>query len=160
MKKLVALITGCFVAGLFSMNIQAQGFITPLDGVQLNTETIAVKTDGTVIKGKLKTATCVVGYLKKVTIEDESGVKHKLSAADLKQLKVKPGKLAKMEMAAKSTEVPSQISKERYAEVINREWLIYEKTLKDKKKYVAVLGQLLNPGFDKKYKVFVCIFQK
>lgn len=155
MKKLVALLTSCFVAVLFSVNVYAQGFITPYDRVQLNTETIAIKTDGTVVKGTLKGATAVLGYIKKVKIQDASGVNHKLSAAELKQLKVKPGKLAKMEMAATSTEVPSQISKERYAEVLNREWLIYEKTLKDKKKDVAVLGQLLNPGFDHKYKVFV-----
>lgn len=65
MKKLVALLTSCFVAGLFSINVQAQGFITPLDGVQLNTETIAIKTDGTVIKAKLKATTAVFGYIKK-----------------------------------------------------------------------------------------------
>jgi len=155
MKKLVAILTSCFIASVFTMQVKAQGFITPLESVQLNTESVAYKTDGKVIKGTLKSATLVMGYLKKVTILDNSGVKHKLPAAELKRLKVKPGKLAKMEMAAKSTEVPSQISKERYAEVLNREWLIYERTLKDKKKDVAVLGQLLNPGFDKKYKVFV-----
>lgn len=155
MKKLVALLTICLVAGVFSIQVKAQGFITPLDRVQLNTETVITKADGTVLKGKLKTATAILGYVKKVTLQDESGVKHKLTAAEIKQLKMKPSKLAKMEMLTEATEVPSQISKERYAEIINREWIIYEQTLKDKASDVAVLGQLLNPGFDRKYKVYV-----
>lgn len=155
MKKLVALLTICTVAGIFSAQVKAQGFITPLERVQLNTETVVTMEDGTVLKGVLKTATAVMGYVKKVTLKDEAGVKHKLTAAQIKELKMKPSKLAKMEMMAEATEVPTQISKEKYAEIINREWLVYEKTLKDKAKDVAVLGQLLNPGFDSKYKVYV-----
>lgn len=155
MKKLVALLTICTVFGLFSTQVNAQGFITPLERVQLNTETVVTMEDGSVLKGVLKTATAVMGYVKKVTLKDEAGVKHKLTAAMIKELKMKPSKLAKMEMLTGATEVPSQISKEKYAEILNREWIVYEKTLKDKGKDVAVLGQLLNPGFDSKYKVYV-----
>ncbi|MCT4638018.1 MAG: hypothetical protein N4A72_09935 [Bacteroidales bacterium] len=155
MKRLVTIVASCIIACLFALNANAQGFITPLKTVQLNTETIVVKSDGKVIKGKLKTATCVMGYLKRVSIKDNAGVKHKLKASEIKTLKVKPSKMAKMEMLASSTENTSKISKKRYEEVINRKWLIYERTLKARKKDVDVLGQLLNPGFDKKIKVYV-----
>ena len=97
MKKFISILSICLVAVLFSINANAQGFVTPLERVQLNTETIIVKTDGTQLKGVLKTATAIMGYVKKVSFKDEAGVKIKLTAADISLIKMKPSKLAKFE---------------------------------------------------------------
>ena len=132
---------------------RSQGFIEPLDddGISLlgNKPCIITLKSGEEIKGEFKSAD-----LDKVTVVMADGQKAKFQPEDIVSLKVKAGTLAKLTMLSESVSSIKDVTNANFGEIINREYIIFETALKAKKKDKARLMQLLNPGFDKKIKVY------
>ena len=135
-----------------------QGFIQPLDQDEIsllgNKPCIVKLKSGEELNGQFKSAVLLSGYLDKITIVTPSGEKTKFQPEDIVSLKVKAGSLAKLTMLAESASSIQEITKTDFNEIIDREYITFETALKAKKKDKARLMQLLNPGFDKKIKVY------
>ena len=135
-----------------------QGFIQPLDADEIsllgNKPCIVTLKSGEEIKGEFKSAVLLSGYLDKISVVTAGGAKAKFQPEDIVSLKVKAGTLAKLSMVTESASSIKELTNANFNEIIEREWIIFETALKAKKKDKARLMQLLNPGFDKKIKVY------
>ncbi|MEO9802557.1 MAG: hypothetical protein ABJF04_04880 [Reichenbachiella sp.] len=138
--------------------IFSQGFIESLDQNAIafitGKPTKVIPASGEEFEGKLVAAGVINGYLNKITIKKEDGTKIKLEPENVKRLSVKISKLAKLSMMAESTQSIKTVANSNFSEIANREYIIFESGLRDKKKDKPRLMQLLNPGFDSKIKVF------
>lgn len=148
--SLVALFTLSFIV------LKAQYFVPELSSDQINRgkEAYAVTNAGDTVSGRVTTVMLAMGQLRSFTIKKDDGSKAKFKSADVKSLAIKPSKIANMEsaMSVQSVMTASSIN---FDEVINREWVYFEKALLPKKKDKPVMMQLLNPGFDSKIKVYL-----
>lgn len=113
-----------------------------------------VLVSGEEFEGKLVSAGLINGYLNKISIKKEDGTKVKLEPENVATLSVKASKMAKLSMMAESTQSIKTAAKADFNEIAQREFIIFETGLRDKKKDKPRLMQLLNPGFDSKIKVF------
>ena len=136
----------------------SQGFIAEIEaddmGVILNNPTTVILENGDTLKGELKSASLINGYLKNVTLKLASGDKKKLQADEMLTLKVKASTLAKMAMLNESGSSIFRLIKTNFDDIINREYIIFEQALRATKKDKPAMMQLLNPGFDHAIKVY------
>lgn len=144
----------CAVALLAAAPTSAQQFITPMDasGIMMSKEVHAITLDGRDVAGTVPSCMLNMGQLQSITIKDAAGEKHKFKAEELSEVRVKPSKFMNVTTMLSQPNM-SKFLKQDFGEVLNREWVFYVQTSppgKDKK----VMMQLLNPGFDKKMKVF------
>lgn len=137
-----------------SLQASSQAFISAVSEFQPSNDCVMELLDGTVVKGKVASATIAFGYLSSLTLKEADGTKHKHKAETIKQFKVKMGFLAKLDAAAEGSSSIGEIIQTDYNEIIEREYIIYEQALLPKKKDKYRLLQLVNPGFDSKIKVF------
>jgi hypothetical protein len=133
-----------------------QGFIEPLDDIDLlgNKPCIVTLASGQEVKGEFKSAVLLNGYLDKIIVNTLNGEKAKFQPEDIVSLKIKAGTLAKLNMLSESVSSIKELTKTNFDEIIEREYIVFETALKAKKKDKARLMQILNPGFDKKIKVY------
>jgi len=152
MKSIFSIIIMVLTSIVFS-----QSFITPFKSLPLGSEIIVETSTDEIIKGKLSSGLLAGSKLLSLTVKDESGKKHKFKAkkGEIKKVKIKLGKLAKMALAAESGSSIKGLVKTDFNEVLNREYAILERALQPKKKNKYELMQLLNPGFDKIIKVYM-----
>ncbi|MEQ8238021.1 MAG: hypothetical protein RIA69_02355 [Cyclobacteriaceae bacterium] len=134
---------------------QAQYFLPELNETQIlmAKETYAVTNDGDTVKGRVVAQTLINGQLRSFTIKKSDKSKAKFTAADVQLLAVKPTKLANIE-SAMSVQSIIRASNIDFDEVMNREWVYFERALLPRRKDKPALMQLLNPGFDNKIKVY------
>jgi hypothetical protein len=87
---------------------------------------------GDTVSGRVTTVMLAMGQLRSFTIKKDDGSKAKFKSADVKSLAIKPSKIANMEsaMSVQSVMTASSIN---FDEVINREWVYFEKALLPKK---------------------------
>jgi len=145
------------ISVLFSQVIFAQSFVQPLDNLSpmFGNVAIALDTKGNEIEGKLSGGTMVMGHLKSFTLKLDDGSKRKFKSDEVKLLKVKATGFVKFMMVTESLGSVKKMSNTNYDEISNKDWLIFEQALINRKKDKPRLLQLLNPGFDSKIKVFV-----
>ena len=151
MKK-IGLASLLFLGAVF--NVTGQTFISAVSQFQAGNGCVLELLDGTIINGKVGSATIAFGYLSSLTVKDEAGVKHKHKAETIKEFKMKMGFMAKMDAAAEGSSSIGEMFDTDYSEIIEREYIIYRQALLPKKKDKYRLLQLVNPGFDSKIQVF------
>jgi hypothetical protein len=135
----------------FSPFLLGQNFLTPVGSLTGDASTLTK--DGKAISGDIRMAVFGTRGLKSFTIRDESGNKHKFQAEDIATLKVKVDGWAKLEMMSEKTMNLNRMVNADFDEIAEREFIIYEQVqVPGKNKYV--LAQLLNPGWDRKIKVY------
>ncbi len=136
-----------------SSTVQAQGFIQAASGKVIAGESQLVTVDGLEVTGRIKSATVINGSLKSFSLVDESGNKTKYLAADVAELRVKVGILMKLDLLSQSAQSIKKLVDADFDEILTRDHVIYERVLLPKKDKYRLL-QLLNPGFDGKFKVY------
>ena len=143
-----------FLISLYVSN--AQSFIQPLDNVSsmLGSAAIVTDTDGNEHEGKLSKGLLMMGHLKSFTLKSEDGSKRKFKSEEVSLLKVKVSGLMKFTMKAESLTSVKNVTKTDFNEIANKEWLVFEQALINRKKDKPRLLQILNPGFDSKIKVY------
>ncbi len=140
---------------LFSTSqLFAQAFISAVSEFQPSNDCIMELIDGTIVEGKVASATLINENISSMTLKDADGIKHKHKAAEIKRFQVKMGFLAKMDAAAEGSSSIAEMTKTDFNEIVNREYIIYQQALLPKKKDKYRLLQLVNPGFDSKIQVF------
>lgn len=153
MKKtlLLSVLILLFVGTGFS-----QTFLVPCKDFAnlMNQKAYVIKLDGSKVEGTVRGGSLVMGYLKKVVLRDESGVKYKFKADELKSFCVKPSKFAKFMMATDVDFSMKNIEDGQQVKTLNREYVVFETNKKHTKKGKSALMQLLNFGFDSKLKVY------
>lgn len=140
-------------------SVLAQGFITPLEADDMpiftnGKECIIKLASGEEITGKFLGGAMINGYLNNFNIRLENGEKAKFKPEDVAQLSIKAGKLAKLAMITESTSSIKEMTTTNFDEIVNREYLIFETSMRHNKASKLRLMQLLNPGFDSQIKVF------
>jgi len=150
-------LTFSIISVIFSQGIFAQSFVQPLDNLSpmFGNDAIALDTKGNEIEGKLSGGVMIMGHLKSFTLKIDEGTKRKFKSEEVKLLKIKSSGLVKFMMVTESMSSVKKMSNTDYDEIANKDWLIFEQALINRKKDKPRLLQLLNPGFDSKIKVFV-----
>lgn len=138
--------------------VRAQGFISPINtddiSVILNVPATIVFQNGDTLQGKLTAASLVNNYLKQVTLKTADGSKQKISAPDMRLLRVQVSTLAKMAMVNESANSIFRTINTNFNDILVREYIIFEQALRATKKEKPAMMQLLNPGFDQVLKVY------
>lgn len=148
MKKLILLLT---LVGLLTVQLAAQSFLTPLTSISGDAELVTV--DDEAISGKLVMALTGMKGLNSLTIKDTDDQKHKFKAEDVKRLKIKVDKLAKLEIITEQTSNLEKMMQADFSEINTREYVFYER-IRVPGKDQFVLVQWLNPGFGERIRVF------
>jgi hypothetical protein len=157
MKKIL-IISFIAMAVLLTGKTSGQGFVTTVEGEAFSAlfgnPCILLLESGDEIQGKLQGATVSSDGLNKITIKLESGEKVKYMPDQVISLRIKASSLLKFEMVSESFSSISESAKTNFGDIVNREYVIFEKALTAKKSDTYRLLQLINPGFDHKIKVF------
>lgn len=136
----------------------SQALITEIEesdiSVILNNPTFVTLENGDQIEGKLSSASLANGYLKNVTMKLADGSKMKLQPEEMLSLKVKASRLAKLSMINESGSSLKELKNTKFDQIINREFIFFERAYRATKKDKPAMMQLLNPGFDSKIKVY------
>ncbi|NQU87139.1 MAG: hypothetical protein HQ541_15395 [Mariniphaga sp.] len=132
----------------------SQAFIAAVNQIPMNTEAIVVRTDGSIVEGKIRSSTLVNGFLKSFRVKDANENIHKFKSDEVLSIKVKPGLLGKLDMIAEKTSSIAEIVNTNFDEIIKREWIYFEQVISPKKNKKPLLLQQLNPGFDDVIKIY------
>jgi hypothetical protein len=148
--------SGLFIMGVFAMVISAQTFITPVGENWLNTanDLTVIPISGDSVHGSAKMVSVAGSQIQKIMIKDAAGEKHKYDAAEIKMLKMKLPKLAKMEQVAAtaSSSIENAVNT-NYAALASMGYAVWE-NVKDPEGKHAYLLQVLNPWFCDYLKVY------
>jgi hypothetical protein len=141
----------CLVAPAF-----AQSFLTPLDAIE--GDAVLVTMEGKEIRGHIVGGVWFkLRGLDKFKFEDSSGTRHQMEARDVSKLTVKLTEYNKLQLAEKTTSSVVGYFKALltdFEEIVKREHTCYERIELPEHKGEYRLAQLLNPGFDRRIKVF------
>jgi len=108
--------------------------------------------DGTTIKGTF-TIINNTDNIKKCTIKDSTGTKHKLTVDKIEKVYVKLSKMDKWSTASEGMVSLQSLINNDFDQVFKADYYVWEHAVTEKKGKMKVL-QLVNPGFDSKMKVF------
>lgn len=157
-KNIMKHITLLLALGLSVCITRSQSFIAVLEETDMvvifGQPCIVQLADGREVTGRLTSASLINGYLDRFTIKNEAGEKLKLEPEDVIRLSVRASATAKITMAATSAASIKAMSNRDFNEIKNREYIIFETAMRHNKAGKIRLMQLLNPGFDSKFKVF------
>jgi hypothetical protein len=130
----------------------AAAFYPPMPGVAPNKPSYVVLNDGTRLDGEVKTAVVGPGGdVRKLVLQTADGEKHKLKAAQVKELGNQPGDF--MKMAARSSASDSIAAHNTYDGRAMPEWVTWHAVAHPKNGKVILL-QELNPDFDSRLQVY------
>ncbi len=152
MKRLITIFS---LLAFMVIESRAQEFLAPYETFFSGQLAYVVTTDGDVIYGQLRSAVSGPDRIKRLSIIDDYGKKHKLKASKIERFAIQPSFFGTAEAVAVNSSSIKEIMNVDFDELVNREWLIYEQVLlprRKKEKYA--LMQLLNPGFSGRVKVF------
>ncbi len=152
MKRLITIFS---LLAFFVIESRAQEFLAPYETFFSGQLAYVVTTEDEVIYGELRSAVTGPDRIKKLSMVDGYGKKHKFKASKIQRFAIQPSFFGKVEAVAENSSSLKELSKVNFNELVNREWLIYEQVLlprRKKEKYA--LMQLLNPGFSGRIKVF------
>ena len=151
MKTLKRLSLVCFVIMFCIPAGWGQGFVTPLSSLSGDAQLTTVNME--TINGKITAALIGMKGLVSLTIKDHNGNKHRMKAAQIQNLRTKIDGLAKLEMLNEKTKNLERLFEADFSEITDRKYAYYEQVkVRGKDRYV--LTQLLNPGFNKKIRVY------
>ncbi|MDN4166677.1 hypothetical protein QWY31_14295 [Cytophagales bacterium LB-30] len=142
------------LAVLAYTSLLAQSFLTPVGGMIGKQEGYVVLLSGDTLQGKLTMATQMNGLLKTFTFVTTADEKRKLKAEEVQCLWLKAGTLAKLEAMSEASRSLKRMASTDFDQIMNREYIVYERALLPGKKEKYALLQLLNPGFDHTIKVY------
>ena len=140
----------CTLMLLFSMLTYSQSFMSAFSNIGTN-KGMVIKKDGDTLKGTFSLIYHTEN-IKKISIKDEDGVKHKLESEQIKKVLIKINDLAILG-AIDATSSVKDLSKTDLNAVTKSEYYIYERAVTPKKNKTKVM-QLVNFGFDSKMKVY------
>lgn len=132
----------------------AQQLLDPYKEFFSNQLAYVITQEGDSISGYLRGAAEASGFIRKLTIMDENGQKHKFKAEQLQRFAIQPGVFAKIESVADQATSLRKIIQADFHEILERDWLIYDSQTLPRRKNKTGLLQLLNPGFDENIKVY------
>jgi hypothetical protein len=132
----------------------AQEFLAPYNTFVSNQLAYVITQEGDSIPGYLRSATEASGFIRRVSILDEFGNKHKFKAAELQRFAIQPGAIAKFDAVISNSRSLRQVIQTDFNEVLDRDWLIYDSQQIPRRNNKTGLLQLLNPGFDQHIKVY------
>lgn len=135
---------------LFSMLSYSQSFMPAFSNIGTN-KGMVIKKDGDTIKGTFFLINHTEN-IKKITIKDEDGVKHKFEAKQIKKVLIKINDLAFLDALGSTTSI-KDLSQTDFIKVTKSDYYIYESAVTPKKGKIKVM-QLVNFGFDSKMKVY------
>lgn len=133
--------------------LRAQEFVEPFADFFSMKECYVVTNADVEIHGKLRGATDSKGFIIRLTIVDEYGVKHKFKASQVKRFAIKPDGFTKMNTLNEKTTSIRHAVKTDYNNILDREWIYYDAERMPRSKKAGLL-QLLNPGLDDYVKVY------
>lgn len=133
-------------------NSYCQGFITPVGSITGNATIITV--DGKLLNGKIRSASFGTRGISRLSFVENNGTKHVFKPEGVNSLKIKVDGLAKLEMFADKTSNLKKLINSDFDEIVDRKFIYYERVELPNKKGSFRLLQLVNPGFDKKIKVY------
>jgi len=152
-----------FLVVTFSFStIYSQTLLTPSNSFSHKKTSYVTLADGTEIKGTIQDINYKDGLIKFVKIKDGSDVKHKLKAAEVKEMYLMPSGLDKYVKAMDLASDASKWNDEKLdQDFLNQGYVYFITTpVKIKKKAQPLLMQLLNPSFSKKVKIYNDPFAK
>ena len=134
--------------------LKAQDFVEPFSDFFSMKECYVITNSGEEIQGKLRGATDSKGYIMRLTLIDEQGVKHKFKASQIQRFAIRPDGFTKLNTINEKTVSIKHAVKTDYNNILDREWIYFDtQVLPRSKKKVGML-QLLNPGLDDFIKVY------
>ena len=130
----------------------SQTFVPPFSnpGGKIN-EGMVVKRDGDTIQGKFLFIFHLEN-IKKITVKDEEGTKHKLESEDIEKVFIRIQKSAKYAAVDQVTSV-KDLAQTDFVKIGEFEYYVYERAVTPKKGKPKVM-QLVNLGFESKLKVY------
>ena len=169
-KNLFQSIITCASLLLISNQIHAQQFVDPYPLPTLNDGARVVLKNGDEIKGKWFGMTGTPKNLKNIQVKDESKTRHKLLTPDVDRVYITLSKMRQLEKAMDASTVTTTRGFIRKTEEVNKmasivnlsqNWdelmknnpeIVFDVVSEEEGKYG--LRQLLNPGFDSKYRIY------
>lgn len=139
---------------VLAFQAQAQSFLTPYSTFISEKPSYVITQEGDSIYGKLRSVIEQGNFIKRINIKDENGLVHKFKAEQIKRFATQPGNFAKFETLSEQSTSLRQFIKTDFRDVMEREWLIYDRELLPRRNNKYGLLQLLNPGFDQHIKVY------
>jgi len=110
---------------------------------------------GNLVKGKIITGAGMGSSPKWIKLRDSTGLEIKIDAELIKTMKVRASDIITFSSSVENAGSIQEITSTDWNDIIDKEYLYYERALAPKKKKdKSRLYQLLNPGFDSKIKVF------
>lgn len=146
--KSILLVVFC----LFNFSVFSQ-LAVPCKSLNLNQQGYVIKKDGTKVCGKVVAGMATMGFLKKVTLKDANGVKHKFNAADLKLFVEKLSKWNKLDIVSSNCGNLKFLQKD-LDKVLKKDSVYYVVESCSSRKSKPRLMQILNPGWEKPLQVF------
>jgi hypothetical protein len=131
-------------------------FLAPIENEQITMarEVYVVTNSGDTLNGRIIAGTFMNGQIRSFTLRADDKTKYKFKAMDVMLVAVKPTDFMN---ASSAMSVPNILrsSEIDMSEIMDREWIYFEKAQLPTKKEKYALMQLLNPGFDNKIKVYL-----
>lgn len=112
---------------------------------------MVVKVNGDTIHGTF-TLIYHAENIKSVTIKDDQDVKQKFTEEDIRNVLIEFKDSDKLNSALSANSI-KELSQTNFNQVFNAEYYLWERAITPKKGKLEIL-QLVNPGFDKKMKVY------
>lgn len=134
--------------------LKAQDFVEPFSDFFSMKECYVITNSGEEIQGKLRGATDSKGFIVKLTIIDEQGVRHKFKASQIQRFAIRPDGFTKMNTINDKTTSIRHAVKTDYHNILDREWIYFDTQLLPRSKKRVGMLQLLNPGLDDFIKVY------
>ncbi|MEQ8548656.1 MAG: hypothetical protein RIC03_12140 [Cyclobacteriaceae bacterium] len=141
---------------LASWFASGQHFMQPMNPEELilSKSAYAVTVQGDTIRGKIRMSNLTNGQLRSFTIRDDQKQKYKFKAKDVITLAVRPSVMSKLTSAFSIPTTWGKSGMIRFNDVLDREWVYFDRALLPRKKNKYALLQLVNPGFASKIKVY------
>ena len=133
--------------------LKAQDFVEPFADFFSFKECYVITQNDEEIHGKIQGATSSKGFITRLTLVDEYGVKHKFKASQVKRFAIKPDAFTKANTINEKTTSIRHALKTDYNNILDREWIYFDSERMPRGKRTGLL-QLLNPGQDDYVKVY------
>ena len=131
--------------------VSAQELQQPLEDVPMSNRGYALLKSGEVIEGKILTTNSSRG-ITKVSLEDESGTRHKISAEEIYEFAIAMNSAVRLQyFNERGSSVKKLLSKDQPT-AKPKDFIIFRNTSVNGQK--ELLLQLLNPDFDEVFEVF------
>lgn len=134
-----------------TFSLSAQELQQPLEQIPLSNQGYALLKTGEVVEGKILTTSSSRG-ITQVSLEDESGNKHKIDAEDIHEFAIAMNGAVRLQYANEAASSVKKLLSTKEPNAQPRDFLIFRNTSLNGQK--ELLLQLLNPDFDESFEVY------